>query len=229
MTMINHVAFIMDGNGRWAKLKGMPRNEGHRAGVQTAKQIVLAVKELGIPYVSMYTFSKENWKRSEKEVSFLMDLITYHLEKEFDFYIKNKIKIVHIGDRSGLAKKILKAIDRVEVETKDYENPTLLLNLNYSGKYDIIQAVNKIITSGRYNIDENEFSNYLLTSKYPDPDLIIRTSGEFRISNYYLWQSSYSEFFITDKLWPDFTKEDFLKIIENYKSRDRRFGGVKNE
>jgi undecaprenyl diphosphate synthase len=219
----------MDGNGRWAKLKGMPRNEGHRAGVQTAKQIVLAVKELGIPYVSMYTFSKENWKRSEKEVSFLMDLITYHLEKEFDFYIKNKIKIVHIGDRSGLAKKILKAIDRVEVETKDYENPTLLLNLNYSGKYDIIQAVNKIITSGRYNIDENEFSNYLLTSKYPDPDLIIRTSGEFRISNYYLWQSSYSEFFITDKLWPDFTKEDFLKIIENYKSRDRRFGGVKNE
>ncbi len=229
MNKLNHVAFIMDGNGRWAREKGLPRNEGHRAGVQKAKEIVLAVKKLGIPFVSMYTFSKENWKRPKTEVSFLMNLIVFHLEREFDFYIKNRIRIIHIGDRNGLPKKILKAIDRVEEDTRDYGNPTLLLNLNYSGRYDIIQAVNSLLSAKVDSIDEESFGRYLLTSGYPDPDLIIRTSGEFRISNYYLWQSGYSEFFITDKFWPDFSEKDFNEIIENYYNRDRRFGGVKNE
>lgn len=216
----------MDGNGRWAEEKGLPRNEGHRAGVQKAKEIVITVKELGIPYVSLYTFSKENWKRPKTEVSFLMDLIVFHLEREFDFYIKNKIRIVHIGDREGLPKKVLKAIDRVEEESKEFGNPTLLLALNYSGKYDIIQAVNKIIENGSNQVNENLISNYLLTSKYPDPDLIIRTSGEFRISNYFLWQSAYSEFYITDKYWPNFNKDDLKTIVNDYYNRERRFGGI---
>jgi undecaprenyl diphosphate synthase len=218
----------MDGNGRWAQKRGLPRNAGHKAGVQKAKEIVLTVKELDIPYVSMYTFSKENWSRPKKEVSFLMDLIVFHLKREFDFYIKNQIRIMHLGDKQGLPKKVIKAIDRVEEETKNYSNPTLLLAINYSGKYDILQAVNKIITENKNTvIDEDILKNYLLTKEYPDPDLIIRTSGEFRISNYFLWQSAYSEFYITDTFWPDFNREQLIKIVEEYKTRDRRYGGIK--
>jgi len=233
MSILKHISFIMDGNGRWAKEKKLPRTAGHKKGVQKAKEIVLAIKELGIPYVSMYTFSKENWKRPKKEVNFLMNLLVNHFNKEFDFYIKNKIKIVHIGDKEYLPKNVLKAIKMVEYETKDYNNPTLLLAINYSGKYDIIQAVNKIIKNneqGNILIDEDNFSKYLLTNKYPDPDLIIRTSGEFRVSNYFLWQSAYSEFYIVNEYWPDFKKSDLLKIVDEYTSRERRFGGlIKNE
>ena len=174
----------------------------------------------------LYTFSKENWKRPSKEVSFLMGLINFHLEREFDFYIKNKIRIIHIGDREGLSEDVLKAIDRVERETKDFTSLTALLIFNYSGKYDITQAVNKIIKEKLNSIDEVSFSGYLLTGKYPDPDLIIRTSGEFRISNYFLWQAAYSEFYITEKFWPDFTKEDLNIIVNEYYNRERRFGGV---
>lgn len=227
MDELKHVGFIMDGNGRWAKQRGLPRNAGHKAGVQKAKEIVLAIKELNIPFVSMYTFSKENWNRPKAEVNFLMDLIVFHLKTEFDFYIKNKIKIVHIGDRNGLPDKVLKAIDQVEEDTKDYMNPTLLLAINYSGKYDIIQAINKAIKENKSDIDEESFKKYLLTFNYPDPDLIVRTSGEFRISNFFLWQSAYSEFYIIDKFWPDFQKEDLIKIINEFSNRDRRFGGIK--
>ena len=226
--VLNHISFIMDGNGRWAKKKGLPRNFGHKAGVEKAKEMVLAVKELGIPYMSMYTFSKENWKRPSTEVSFLMGLINFHLEREFDFYIKNKIRIIHIGDREDLSDDVLRAIDRVERETKDFTGLTALLIFNYSGKYDITQAVNKIIKEKLNNVDEEIFSEYLLTGKYPDPDLIIRTSGEFRISNFFLWQAAYSEFYITDKFWPDFTKEDLNIIVDEYFNRERRFGGVEN-
>lgn len=219
----------MDGNGRWAKKRGLPRNYGHSQGVEKAKEIILYIKELGIPFVSLYTFSKENWKRSESEISFLMGLIVKHFKEEFDFYIKNKIKIVHIGDRNNINKDVLKAIDHVVNETKDFISPTVLLVFNYSGKFDIVQAVNKIINDNNKNIDEDIFNKYLLTSNYPDPDLIIRTSSEFRISNYFLWQSAYSEFYICDKLWPDFEKADLLNILNEYSLRDRRFGGVKNE
>ena len=220
----------MDGNGRWAKEKGLPRNAGHKAGVEKAKEIILTVKELGIPYVSLYTFSKENWARPQKEVSFLMRLIVTQFKKEFEFYIKNRIKIIHIGDREGLQKNVLNAIDNVVKDTKDFETLTVLLAFNYSGKYDILQAIKNIIKSNsKYEINENEFSNYLLTSKYPDPDLIVRTSGEFRISNFFLWQAAYSEFYIIDKYWPDFTKMDLKEIVDNFYHRDRRYGGIKNE
>ncbi len=227
---IDHIAFIMDGNGRWAKEKGFPRNIGHKAGVDKAKEIILAVKELGIPYVSLYTFSKENWKRPIKEISFLMKLIVSHFKKEFEFYKKNRIKIIHIGDRAGLQEDVLKAIDNVVEDTKDYETLTVLLAFNYSGQYDIIQAINKIKNQNKKsNVNEKEFSNYLLTSEYPDPDLIVRTSGEFRISNFFLWQAAYSELFIIDKYWPNFTKNDLKKIVDNFYNRKRRYGGLKNE
>lgn len=224
---IKHISFIMDGNGRWAKKKGLPRSAGHREGVNKAKEIVLAVKELGIPYASMYTFSKENWKRPRTEVSFLMNLIVSHLEKEFEFYVKNKIKILHLGDKKGLPKPVIKAINKVEEDTKNYDSLTLLLAINYSGRYDIIQAINNIIKDNVKKVDESTISKYLLTKDVPEPDLIIRTSGEFRISNYFLWQSAYSEFHIVDNYWPDFTKEELFDIVNKYYNRDRRFGGIK--
>jgi undecaprenyl diphosphate synthase len=224
---IKHISFIMDGNGRWAKARNLPRTAGHSEGVKKAKEVVLTIKETGIPFVSMYTFSKENWKRSQDEVSFLMNLIVMHLEKEFDFYIRNRIKIRHIGDKNGLPDKVIKAIERVEKETEEYDTLTLLLAINYSGKYDIVQATNRMLLEGKKSVDEDEFSKYLLTSKYPDPDLIIRTSGEFRTSNFFLWQSAYSEFCIIDKNWPDLSREDIYQALNDFNKRERRFGDVK--
>jgi undecaprenyl diphosphate synthase len=216
----------MDGNGRWAKEKNLPRNAGHKAGVEKAKEIILAAKEFGIPFVSLYTFSKENWVRPRNEVSFLMKLIVTHFEKEFEFYIKNKIRIIHIGDRAGVDKKVLGAIDSVAKETKKFNSCTALLAFNYSGKYDILQAVKKVMKEKPAKLSEESFAKHLLTADYPDPDLIVRTSEEFRISNYFLWQAAYSEFFIEKKYWPDFKKDDLKKIIDDYYNRDRRFGGV---
>lgn len=224
---IKHISFIMDGNGRWAKNKGLPRTAGHSAGVEKAREIVLFVKELNIPYISLYTFSKENWKRSREEVSFIMNLIVSHFEKEFQFYIDNQIRIVHIGDKKELPNNVLKIIDKVQQDSKKFNSITLLLAINYSGKYDIIQAVNRIIKENYKNeITEDIFKNYLLTKDIPDPDLIIRTGNEFRISNYFLWQAAYTEFYISEKNWPDFTKEDLIDAIHNYNNRERRFGGV---
>lgn len=222
---LKHISFIMDGNGRWAKERGLPRTAGHSAGVEKAKEIVMFAKELEIPFISLYTFSKENWKRSTEEVSFLMGLVVSHLEKEFDFYIKNRIKIRHIGDRKELPDKVIRAIDRVERESNSFDSITLLLALNYSGKYDILQASKSLSESGLDWTEEN-FNRFMLTKEYPEPDLIIRTGNEFRISNYFLWQAAYSEFYISEKYWPDFTKDEMKKAIDNFKYRDRRFGGV---
>ena len=226
---INHISFIMDGNGRWAKSRGLPRTAGHKAGVEKAKEITLLVKELGIPFVSLYTFSKENWVRPKSEVSFLMGLIVSHYEKEFEFYIKNKIRIIHIGDRSGVDKSVLRAIDNVVEQTKDFDSLTVLLAFNYSGKYDILQAVERIKKDNPEKIDDELFSGYLLTADFPDPDIIVRTSGEFRLSNYFLYQAAYSEFFIVNKFWPEINKEDLKNIVDSFYNRDRRFGGVKDE
>ncbi|HNZ26187.1 MAG TPA: polyprenyl diphosphate synthase [Spirochaetota bacterium] len=223
---LRHISFIMDGNGRWAKNKGLARTAGHSAGVEKAKEIVMRARELKIPYISLYTFSKENWKRSVEEVSFLMGLVTSHLEKEFDFYIKNKIRIAHVGDREELPVKVLKAIDRVEKETKDFDSITLLLALNYSGKYDILQAAKRCSENGG-EFTEEVFTKYLKTSGFPDPDLIVRTGAEFRISNYFLWQAAYSEFYVSKSYWPDFTTEEMDSAIESFYNRDRRYGGVK--
>lgn len=156
-----------------------------------------------------------------------MGLIVKHFKEEFEFYIKNKIKIVHLGDKSGINKAVLDSINNVERETADFDSLTVYLAFNYSGKYDIIQAVNRVVDDGVKNIDEEIFSKYLLTANIKDPDLIIRTSGEFRISNYFLWQAAYSEFSVIDKLWPDIQKEDIVDALENFCNRERRYGGTK--
>jgi undecaprenyl diphosphate synthase len=224
---LNHVSIIMDGNGRWAREKGLIRTEGHRAGVEKAREMVLLAKNMGIPYLSLYTFSKENWKRAKQEVSFLMNLIVHHFKTEFDFYIRNRIRIIHLGDRNGLPGNVLSAIDQVTDETKDFDSLTLLLAINYSGQFDILQAYNRLAAQGVTSITENDIKDNLLTAGYPDPDLIIRTSGEFRISNYFLWQAAYSEFYIVDSYWPDLSEAQFKEAIENYLHRDRRFGAAK--
>ncbi|MCH5149616.1 MAG: di-trans,poly-cis-decaprenylcistransferase [Spirochaetales bacterium] len=215
----------MDGNGRWAKKRLLPRTFGHREGVKKAKEVILHAKSHGIPFISLYTFSKENWSRPEEEVSFLMKLIIEHFKNDFQFYIDNQIRIVHIGDKN-IPTEVRKAIEEVEENSKDFKSITVLLAFNYSGQYDIVQAVNRMLADKIACTNENEIRKYLLTSDYPDPDLIVRTSGEFRISNYFLYQAAYSEFYVTDTLWPDITKEEIDKAIESFYLRERRFGGV---
>lgn len=222
---LEHISFIMDGNGRWAKKRLLPRTFGHREGVKKAKEVILHAKSHGIPFVSLYTFSKENWSRPEEEVSFLMKLIIEHFKNDFQFYIDNQIRIVHIGDKN-IPAEVRKAIEEVEENSKDFKSITVLLAFNYSGQYDIVQAVNRMLADKIACTNENEIRKYLLTSDYPDPDLIVRTSGEFRISNYFLYQAAYSEFYVIDTLWPDITKEEIDKAIESFYLRERRFGGV---
>lgn len=223
---LEHISFIMDGNGRWAKKRLLPRTFGHKEGVKKAKEVILHAKSHGIPFVSLYTFSKENWKRPADEVSFLMKLIIDHFKNDFQFYIDNQIRIIHIGDKNGIPGEVCKAIEEIEKRSKDFNSVTVLLVFNYSGQYDIVQAVNRMLVDKVASTDENEIRKYLLTSDYPDPDLIVRTSGEFRISNYFLYQAAYSEFYVTDTLWPDMTKEEIDKAIESFYLRERRFGGV---
>jgi undecaprenyl diphosphate synthase len=223
---LEHISFIMDGNGRWAKKRLLPRTFGHKEGVKKAKEVILHAKSHAIPFVSLYTFSKENWKRPDDEVSFLMKLIIDHFKNDFQFYIDNQIRIIHIGDKNGIPMEVRNAIEEIENDSKDFKSVTVLLVFNYSGQYDIVQAVNRMLTDKVTNIDEKEIRKYLLTSDYPDPDLIVRTSGEFRISNYFLYQAAYSEFYVTDTLWPDMSKEEIDKAIDSFYHRERRFGGV---
>lgn len=223
---LEHISFIMDGNGRWAKKRLLPRTFGHKEGVKKAKEVILHAKAHKIPFVSLYTFSKENWKRPKDEVSFLMKLIIDHFKNDFQFYIDNQIRIIHIGDKNGIPSDVCNAIEEIEQNSKNFNSVTVLLVFNYSGQYDIAQALNKMLADKVSCTDEKEIRKYLLTSDYPDPDLIIRTSGEFRISNYFLYQAAYSEFYVTDTLWPDMSKTEIDKAIDSFYHRDRRFGGV---
>ena len=216
----------MDGNGRWAKKRLLPRTFGHKEGVKKAKEVILHAKSHGIPFVSLYTFSKENWKRPADEVSFLMKLIIDHFKNDFQFYIDNQIRIIHIGDKEGIPTEVRKAIEEIENDSKDFNSVTVLLVFNYSGQYDIMQAVNRMLTDKVTCTCEDEIRKYLLTADYPDPDLIVRTSGEFRISNYFLYQAAYSEFYVTNTLWPDMSMDEINKAIESFYQRERRFGGV---
>ena len=229
-----HVAIIMDGNGRWANLKGLPRVAGHQAGVQTVKEVVKAAADLGISILTLYAFSQENWKRPEKEVRFLMSLLDSFIDKEIDTLVKEGVKLQTIGHiealPSGTVAKIKKAVERTSGNSK------LLLNLalNYGSRTEILDAVTRIvqdakgkaISNGSHPLTEEEFSQYLYTRGLPDPDLLIRTSGEMRLSNFLLWQLSYAEIYITKKYWPDFGKEDLKKAIEEFSKRDRRYGDI---
>ncbi len=221
-----HIAIIMDGNGRWAKKRNLPRVFGHRAGIKAVRQTVEACRELGISCLSLYAFSTENWQRPKTEIRTLMKLLYKYLKKEKEKLKKNDIRLVISGDIKVLPKKIQKAIKDVIEYTKDCKKMILNLCLNYGARQEIVNAINKIISKKYSFIDESIISKHLYTYDLPDPDLLIRTSGELRISNFMLWQIAYTELYFTDVLWPDFTKEELYKAINSYKNRERRFGGI---
>lgn len=226
-----HIAIIMDGNGRWAKKRGMPRTAGHKEGLTSAKKIVKAAAQLGIKYVTLYTFSTENWKRAQEEVGFLMNLIKSHLRAEFEFYKKNGIRIKQIGDLTGLPEDVQKEIINAEKDTEHFSGTTCILAINYGGRDEIVRAVKKIINQNKKSeeITEELISSSLDTGDIPAVDLLIRTGGEERLSNFLLWQNAYAEFVFTDTLWPDYNEEEFCKDIEEFQKRNRRFGGVPNQ
>lgn len=221
---INHLAIIMDGNVRWAISKGIAKSEGHRAGASNVKTLLPTLIELNIPYVTLYTFSSENWNRSKTEIAFLLKLLRYYLKNEGASLHKNGVKIKIIGrlDRLGglLQKQILETIELTKHNTKI----TLCIAFSYGGRAEIIDACQKIIDSGKTTINESEFKDYLYDAEMPDVDLLIRTSGEQRISNFLLWQLAYAELYFIPKYWPDLTKEDLISAIDNYSKRKRNFG-----
>ncbi len=223
-----HVAIIMDGNGRWAKQRGLARTEGHQEGLEVAKRIVLTARLAGVRFISLYTFSTENWKRTAQEVGFLMSLIRIHLMKELDFYRQNEIRIIHSGDRRALPREVLQEIDHAVEDTRHHDGLTVNLAINYGGRDEVLRAVERMAASKfPATIDEDAIRSHLDHPELPDPDLIIRTGGEMRLSNFLLWQSAYSELYFSPKYWPDFTPEDFLQALESYAHRERRFGDAR--
>ena len=225
-----HVGIIMDGNGRWAKQRGKNRLIGHKEGAERVIDIVEASKNLGIKYLTLYAFSTENWKRATEEVNGLMLLFEQFLKSQKKMMLKEKVRLRIIGKKEEVSERLLKVIDKVEKDTY-LENPTLELNIafNYGGRTEIIDGINQLLKEGKTSINEEEFRAYLYNTYMPDPELIIRTSGEFRTSNFLLWESAYSEYYITETLWPDFKEEQLKMAIESYMKRDRRFGGVKTD
>lgn len=228
-----HVAIILDGNGRWAKKRGLPRNMGHAEGCKVVEQTVEDAARLGIRYLTVYGFSTENWKRSEDEVGALMQLFRYYMKRLLGIAKKNNVRVKMIGERSRFARDIIEGIGRLEDETAQNTGLTFVIAVNYGSRDEIVRAARKMLAdaeAGRLTaerLDEQTVSGYLDTAGIPDPDLLIRTSGEQRLSNYLLWQLAYTEFYFTDVLWPDFNKEELIRAIEKYNGRDRRFGGVK--
>lgn len=226
--MPGHLAIIMDGNGRWARGKNLPRSEGHNQGAKTVRAIVEESRRLNIQYLTLYAFSRENWSRPKEEISFLFGLLTKFLKGELQVLIKNDIRLNILGDVSELPLATRKVIEHVCSKTKSNKSMTLNLALNYSGRLEIVRACKLILEQGLSadEIDEKKISDYLYTAGQPDPDLIIRTSGELRISNYLLYQSAYSELYFTKTLWPDFTTRDLHLALEDYATRQRRLGGI---
>ena len=223
-----HVGIIMDGNGRWAQKRGLPRTAGHKEGLEVAKKIVAKASELGIKYVTLYTFSTENWKRTQEEVGFLMNLIRLHLRAEFAFYKKNSIRVNVLGDIKGLPDDVQFEIEKAEAETQDFTGLTVILAINYGGRDEIKRAVKKIIQDNitAENLTEADISSHFDIPEIPDADLIIRTGGEKRLSNFLMWHSAYAELLFTDTLWPDFNEDEFNNCIEEFYKRTRRFGAV---
>jgi undecaprenyl diphosphate synthase len=225
-----HVGIIMDGNGRWAKQRGLVRTQGHLEGLAAAKRIVKAASEMGIKYLTLYAFSTENWKRTADEVGFIMSLIKQYLRAEFEFSKKNKIRVRHAGDIAGLPKDIQKEITDTIRDTAGFEGLQVVLAINYGGRDEITRAVRNIARSGKdmAELREEDICAYLDNPDIPDPDLIIRSAGEYRTSNFLLWEGAYSEIYISKKFWPDWEKEDLEAAIDDYMGRDRRFGGAES-
>ncbi|MFO7811318.1 MAG: polyprenyl diphosphate synthase [Candidatus Delongbacteria bacterium] len=220
----SHVAVIMDGNGRWAKSQGMDRIDGHNEGVNSARDVIESSVDLGINYLTLYVFSKENWNRPEFEVNCLMSLLVSTILKEISSLMEKNVRVIPIGEIDDLPKKAKSSFMKVVSATKNNTGLTLMLAISYSGREEIIRAVNHILSENKQKISAEEFRKYLYVGHAPDPELLIRTGGENRISNFLLWQTAYTEFYVTKKYWPEFRKEDFLKAVLDYQSRERRFG-----
>lgn len=227
-----HVAIIMDGNGRWAQQRGIPRTEGHRAGADRVKEIVDTCLELGVEYLTVFAFSKENWRRPRGEVNGIMKLAEFFFMRFFEELRRKGVYFFHLGDRTGLSKSIIGIIEAMEKNNADERRLNLSIAFNYSGRAEITTAFRKLgelVAHGVLNprdITEEHIRDTLYTSEIPDPDLLIRTGGEMRVSNFLIWQIAYSELWVTDVLWPDFTREIFLKAVGDYNRRERRFGGL---
>ncbi|WP_418964032.1 isoprenyl transferase [Cetobacterium sp.] len=222
----NHIAIIMDGNGRWAKKKGMPRTYGHKAGADTLRKILTSCGELGVKYLTVYAFSTENWKRAKEEVDTLMFLFKTYLKNEKKLLMKNNVRFLVSGRKDGVSEDLLNEIKKLEEATKGNTGITLNIAFNYGGRAELVDAIKEIIKNNEKEITEETVEKYLY-NQLPDPELLIRTSGELRISNFLLWQIAYSEIYVTDTYWPDFNKDELIRAIESYQKRDRRFGGVK--
>lgn len=233
MVIPEHVAVILDGNGRWAKKRGLPRALGHKEGCVTLEKMVEIASDMGIQYFTVYGFSTENWKRTADEVGALMQLFRYYMVRLLKVATVNNVKVKMIGDKNRFDKDIIEGIDRLIDGTKHNTGLTFVIAINYGGRDEIVRAARKLVTDFRENqrnidqIDEALFASYLDTVEIPDPDLLIRTSGELRLSNYLLWQLAYTELYVTDCLWPDFNKEELEKAVVAYNGRERRFGGRK--
>ena len=222
---LQHIAFIMDGHGRWAERRGMPRRYGHRYGADTFKKIVRYCGDIGIKYVTVYAFSTENWSRPEKEVNSIMRLLDKYLDECEKSFKEYNIKMKVIGDVSRLDASLSQKIQRIEEITKD-NALTLSIAINYGGKDELVHAVNNLIAEGKKDVTAKDIESQLYTAGIPDPDLIVRTAGEMRLSNFLMWQSAYSEFYFTDTLWPDMTSKDIDLAVEEFYSRQRRYGKV---
>ena len=234
-TLPRHIAVIMDGNGRWAKKRGASRIFGHKSATKSVREVTEECAELGIEFLTLYAFSTENWGRPKIEVDALMELLVSSLRKELETLMKNNVKLNAIGDISGLPKKCQNELKDTIIETSENDGLLLTLALNYSGRWDILNATkeySKAVKEGKENpdnISEEVLSNYLVTKGIPDPELLIRTSGELRISNFLLWQLAYTELYFTDVLWPDFRKNHLQEALESYQKRERRFGKISEQ
>ena len=226
-----HVAIIMDGNGRWAARRGLPRIEGHKAGSGSVREAAETCARLGISYLTLYAFSKENWKRPRQEVVRLWRLLRDSLKTDGRLFMENNLRLRAIGQRSGIPRLVLKELERLEKATEKNTRMTLVLALNYGGRAEILEAVGRLLRSRTVrpqDLDEERFSGFLYTGGIPDPDLLIRTSGEMRVSNFLLWQIAYTELWITPVLWPDFQRKDLFEAVIDYQKRDRRFGDIQS-
>ena len=229
-----HIAIIMDGNGRWAKEKNRPRTAGHYQGTENVRNIAIKANDMGVKVLTLYAFSTENWKRPQEEVNYLMGLPAIFITKFLKDLMEKGIKIATIGDLSAFPESTRKVLEEAMEKTRDNKNMTLVFAMNYGGRKDIVDGINRYVddyVSGRVRekMTEELFNSYLSTAEYPEIDLMIRTSLDYRLSNFLLWQLSYTELYFTDTYWPDFTPEEFEKAINNFTQRSRRFGGLKDE
>ena len=227
-----HVGIIMDGNGRWAQMRGRTRSQGHLEGLKAAKRIVKAASDMGIRYLTLYAFSTENWKRTTDEVGFIMDLVKQYLRGELDFYRENRIRIRHAGDAAGLPPDIQAELASAAADTAAFEGMQVILAINYGGRDEIVRALRRLAASGRMAgadlsaLTERDIAACLDNPDVPDPDLIIRSAGEYRTSNFLLWEGAYAELCVSPKFWPDWTAGDLSAAVVDFQGRDRRFGGV---